>query len=62
MRRLVIAALVEDERPRGYVRLRRRVVNPNAVYGSQRGRARALYRRINGWPAPPIKPVTKTSA
>jgi hypothetical protein len=51
MRRLVIAALVEDERPPRYVRLGRRIVNPKAVYGSQRGHARALYRRINGQPA-----------
>lgn len=50
MRRLGIAALVEDERPRRYVRLGRRVVNPKAVYGSQRDHARALYRRINGRP------------
>ncbi len=57
MRRLVIAALAEDERPR-YVRVGGRVVNPRAVYGSQRGHSRALYRRINGWPALPAKPVT----
>ncbi len=36
--------------PTGYVRQGRRVVNPKAVYGSQRGHARALYRRINGRP------------
>jgi hypothetical protein len=53
MRRPVIAALVDDERPRGYARPGRRVVNPKAVYGSQRGHARALYRRINGRPAQP---------
>jgi hypothetical protein len=58
MRRLVIAALVEDERPRRYVRLGRRLVNPKAVYGSQRGHARALYRRINGRPAPLTRPET----
>ena len=58
MRRLVIAALAEDERPRMYLRLGGRVVNPKAVYGSQRGHSRALYRRINGWPASPAKPVT----
>ena len=58
MRRLVIAALAEDERPRMYLRLGGRVVNPKAVYGSQRGHFRALYRRINGWPASPAKPVT----
>ena len=44
--------------PTGYVRLGRRVVNPKAVYGSQRGRALALYRRIYGRAAPPAKPVT----
>jgi hypothetical protein len=58
MRRLVIAALAEDERPGRYARLGRRAVNPKAVYGSQRGHARALYRRVNGRPAPPTKPVT----
>jgi hypothetical protein len=44
--------------PTGYVRLSRRVVNPKAVYGSQRGHALVLYRRINRRPAPPTKPVT----
>jgi hypothetical protein len=55
MRRLVIAAFARGKTnvPTGYVRLGRRVVNPKAVYGSQRGRARSLYRRINGQPAPP---------
>ena len=51
MRRPVVAALAEEERPGQYVRSGRRVVNPKAVYGSQRGDAQALYRRINGWPA-----------
>ena len=37
--------------PTGYVRQGRQVVNPKAVYGSQRGHARALYRRINRRPA-----------
>jgi hypothetical protein len=37
--------------PTGYVGQGRRVVNPKAVYGSQRGHARALYRRINRRPA-----------
>ncbi len=59
MRRLVIAAFARGMNvPTGYVRLGRRVVNPKAVYGSQRGNARALYRRINGRPAPPTRPVT----
>ena len=60
MRRLVIAALARGEMnvPTGDVRLGRRVVNPKAVYGSQRGHARALYRRINGRPAAPTEPVT----
>ncbi len=59
MRRLVIAALARGVNvPTGYVRLGRRVVNPNAVYGSQRGHARALYRRIHGRPAPPAQPGT----
>jgi hypothetical protein len=58
MRRLVITALVEAEPPRRYVRLGRRVVSPKAVYGSQRGHARALYKRINGRPAPLTRPVT----
>ena len=63
MRRLVIGAFARGVNvPAGYVRLGRRVVNPTAVYGSQRGHARALYRRINGRPAPPTTPVTKTSA
>jgi hypothetical protein len=56
MRRLASAALVEEERPRGHMHLGRRVVNPKAVYGSQRSHARALYRRINGPPAPPATP------
>ena len=34
--------------PTGKCASRRRVLNPKAVYGSQRGHARALYRRING--------------
>ena len=58
MRRPVVAALVEDERPRRYVCSGRRAVNPKTVYGSQRGDAQALYRRINGWPARPTKPMT----
>jgi hypothetical protein len=39
--------------PTGYVRHGRPVLNPKAVYGSQRGHARALHRRINGLPALP---------
>ncbi len=60
MRRLVIAALARGKMnvPTGYVRLGRRVVDPKAVYGSQRGHARALYRRIHGRPATPRKPAT----
>ena len=59
MRRLVIAAFARGLNvPTGYVRLGRRVVNPKAVYGSQRGQSRAVYRRINGWRASPAKPVT----
>ena len=59
MRRLVIAAFARGMNvPTGHVHLGRRVVNPKAVYGSQRGHARALYTRINGRPAPPTKPVT----
>jgi hypothetical protein len=55
MRRLVIAAFARGtmNAPTGYVRPGRPLVNPTAVYGSQRGHARALYRRINGWPALP---------
>ena len=54
MRRLVIPAFARGMNvPTGYVRLGRREVNPKAVYGSQRGHALALYRRINGRPAPP---------
>ncbi len=53
MRRLVIAAFARGVNvPTGYVRLGRGVVNPAAVYGSQRGHARVLYRRIHGRPAP----------
>ena len=57
MRRLVTAALPRGKMnvPTGYARLGRRVVDPKAVYGSQRGHARALYRRINGRPARPQK-------
>ena len=60
MTRLAIAAFARGKMnvPTGYVRLGRRVVNPKAVYGSQRGHARVLYRRINGRPAPPTRPVT----
>ena len=60
MRRLVIAALARGEMnvPTGKCPPRRRVVNPKAVYGSQRGHARALYRRINGVGAAPAEPVT----
>jgi hypothetical protein len=55
MRRPVIAAFAHGTMnvPTGYVHVGRRVVNPKAVYGSQRGHARTLYRRINGRPAPP---------
>ena len=54
MRRLVIAAFARGVNvPTGYVRLGQRVVNPTTVYGSQRGHARALYRRIHALPAPP---------
>ena len=54
MRRLVIAAFARGTNiPTGYVRLRPRVVNANTVYGSQRGHARALYRRIQGGPRRP---------
>ena len=43
MRRLVIAALARGVNvPTGYVRLGRRVVNPNAGYGSQRGHPRPV--------------------
>ena len=60
MRRLVTAALARGKMnvPTGDVRLGRQVVNPKAVYGSQRGHARALYRRINGRPAAPTESVT----
>jgi hypothetical protein len=58
MRRPVIAEHVEDQRPGRYVRLGQPVVHPKAVYGSQRGNARALYRRINERPTPPARPVT----
>ena len=44
--------------PTGDVRLGRQVANPKAAYGSQRGHARALYRRINGRPAAPTGPLT----
>ncbi len=55
MRRLVIAAFARGvNAPTGYVRLGQRVVKPKPVYGSQRGHARALYRRIHGR----HKPVT----
>ena len=37
--------------PTGYVGQERRVVNPNAVYRSQGGHARALSRRTNRRPA-----------
>ena len=59
MRRLVIAAFARGVNvPTGYVRLGRRVVNPTIMYGSQRGHARALYRRIHGRAAAPARPVT----
>jgi hypothetical protein len=60
MGRLGIAALDggTSNVPTGYVRPGQRVVNPKAVYGSQRGHAAALYRRINGWPALPTRPET----
>ncbi len=56
MRRLVIAAFARGTMnvPTGYVRPGRPVDNPTAVYGSQRGHARALYRRINELPALPM--------
>ena len=41
MRRPVVAALAEEERPGQYVRSGRRVVNPKAVYGGQRGDAQS---------------------